>query len=76
MPKKLFTMKEIETITAKVRIKKPLGIMDKSWNRALDRLMESFKKIADMTEDGLDPEDNIRLIKRPEKPKSVGSKLP
>lgn len=73
MPKKRFTMKEIEVITEGIRIKKPLGIMDKSWNRALDRLMKSFKRIADITEDGLDPEDNIRLIRRPKK---IGSKLP
>jgi len=73
MPKKVFTMKEIETITDKVRIKKPLGIMDKSWNRALERLMKAFNKIVDITDDGLDPDDNVRLIKRPEK---IGSKLP
>ncbi len=73
MPKKTFTMKEIEKLTEGIRIKKPLGIMDKSFNRALDTLMKNFKRIADMTEDGVDPEDNIRLIKRPKK---IGSKLP
>ncbi len=73
MPKKRFTLKEIETITAKVKKDKPIGFMDTRWNRALDTLLESFKRIVDITEDGLDPDDNIRLIKRP---KNIGSKLP
>ena len=67
MSKKRFTVGEIKHIVAKTRVEKPIGYMDKRWNLAIDTMFSKLERIAAEHDAGFDSDDNIRLIKLPEK---------
>jgi hypothetical protein len=69
---KRFSIGEIKKFAGKVQVTKPIGIMDRRWNLAIETLVLQMERVVDLEKAGYDSEDNLRPIKIVKK----GYKLP
>ena len=60
---KRFSIAEVKAIANKVSVTKPIGIMDRRWNLAVETLVGKLERIVDLEKAGYDTEDNLRPIK-------------
>jgi hypothetical protein len=71
MTKRMFSVRDVETVSKKLMIQKPLGYMDRRWNLALSTLVDRLASLEDIPQD-YPVDTNIRQLPK----KTIERRLP